>query len=417
MKLWKYLKEKMQLYADRVAFANSNITYAQLLALEKEKSSFSKLRLCDGKAREEQALHIITCIAEGDVVVPISWEYGEWYCNQIKKLIEGSDEDVSDLAFLMFTSGTTGKPKGVMLTDENIITNLNYIQTYFDVKRFNRICIARPLVHISVVINDLLYALCNGLTIYFYEESFMPRRVISYFLKEQIDIFCATPTLYLALAKEDKERRLPIKVGVISGEVLTEEAGRLIADRFPNTLFYHVYGLTEHSPRVCALSPQDFKRKPNSVGKPIGDVKVKIRNGELLVNSPSVMKGYYKDKNKTKEKIGDGWLHTGDIVHIDEQGDYYIDGRKDGMLIRAGINIYPEEIERSVRKIQGIEDCLAYPIDTENGILIGLKYVGNIEVMALRKMLVKFLNPNTLPNKIENVEELPHTASGKRKRI
>ena len=414
MSLWTYLKSKMQKYAERVAFANANITYSDLLLYAEQNLAPKQLCLCAGQTREEQAIQILRCIASGKVAVPSAREYGEKNFEYIKNTVETAKENVDDLAFLMFTSGTTGKPKGVMLTDANIVTNLDYISTYFKLEHCRKICIGRPLVHIAVLTGELLYALCCGLTIYFYEEPFMPKRLLAYLKRNEIDVFCATPTLYQALAKADKSHACSIKVGAISGEILSESAGRIIADAFPNTAFYNVYGLTEHSPRVSALLPHEFSKRPNSIGKPIGNVKVRISDGELLIKSPCVMRGYFSDEKQTADKVKDGWLHTGDMAHMDADGYLYIDGRKDNMIIRSGLNVYPEEIELAVKECSGIDECVVYGECTACGTVICLKYAGEIEPVELRKRLICLLNPNIVPNRIERVEEIARTASGKK---
>ena len=417
MKLWTYLKQKIKKYGDRVAFANSCITYADILNYENKEKRSRKLFVCEGNTREEHAISILKCMASGNVAVPLSQEYGVKIYDNLRNVVsKGTTQDLSDVAFLMYTSGTTGKPKGVMLTDENIITNLKYISTYFDVRGMRSICIARPLVHIAVIVGELLYALCNGLTIYFYEEMFMPQRMLSYLTSNDINVFCATPTLYQSLAEANKNKVCHIKVGVISGEILSEQTGRKISMEFPDTAFYNVYGLTEHSPRVSALLPSEFRKRPNSVGKPIGAVCAEISDGELIVKSPCIMKGYYENKEGTDKKIVNGWLHTGDYAHKDEDGYLYIDGRKDSMIIRAGLNIYPDEIETSVKEFGGIEDCLVYGEKTERGTVICMKYVGDIDIKDLRKYLAMVLNPNLIPSRIEKTDSIERTASGKKKR-
>lgn len=413
MMLWNYLKEKMMSHKEKIAFANLGITYEELLTLGSEKEE-KKLRICGGMTRELHALNIIKTIADGDVVVPISKEYGSRNNDYIKNVIKESKEDINDLAFIMFTSGTTGLPKGVMLTEENIISNLEYIKSYFDVSNCKSICIARPLVHISVLTGELLYALCNGLTLYFYEESFMPQRLLTYLSKNKIDILGGTPTLYKNLSNINFDNSNILKVGVISGEVLTENSKEAITNSFKNTQFYNVYGLTEHSPRVSALLSNEFSKKTNSVGKAIGDVTVKVLNGELLIKSNSVMKGYFNKQELTNKKIKDGWLYTGDIATIDQDGYIYIHGRKDNMIIKAGLNIYPEEIELAVNEIKGISDSVVFGLKEEDKTIICLEYVGDIEPNELRITLAKSLNPNIIPNKIRKVQVIAKTVSGKK---
>ena len=415
MRLWDYLKMNMTPFKDRIAFRNLGLTYAEILSFDNDEITQRKIRLCGGKTREIQALNILIAISEGEVVVPVSKEHGARNYNYIKEMVENNEEDISDLSFIMFTSGTTGYPKGVMLTDENIISNLEYIKTYFDVSKCKNICIARPLVHIAVLTGELLYALCNGLTIHFYEEPFMPKRLLSYLENNQIDIFGATPTIYHALAKSISN--IPsLKVGVISGEVLSERNAKFISSKFKNTNFYNVYGLTEHSPRVSALLPHEFVKKAGSVGRSIGNVRVKIDSGELLVKSDSVMKGYYKDQKQTNQKIKNGWLHTGDIASMTKDGYLYVHGRMDNMIIRAGINIYPEEIEVAVNELEEISDSVVFKVIKDDQTYIYLNYIGDITEDDLRKKLVSILNPNIIPNKIQKVETIAKTASGKKVR-
>lgn len=408
MRLWGYLKERMLPYVNRIAFADGSVTYKDLLAYGEERVGKRELEVCEGESREALAEEILRCIAEGNIAIPASKEYGEKQYEYVRKSAKSRRQGLDDVAMILFTSGTTGTPKGVMLTDENIIANLEYISGYFDLTGMKSICISRPLVHISALTGELLYGLCNGLTIHFYEEPFMPARLARFLTERRIDVFCATPTVFLQLARYGGR----IRVGAISGERLTADAAKKIAAAFPDTAFYNVYGLTEHSPRVTALCPEDFLRKAGSVGKPIGQVCVEIRNGELLVKSPCVMKGYLKGE---KSKVRYGWLHTGDMARTDREGYYYIDGRVDDMIIRAGVNIFPEEIEKPLKGCKGVQDCVAYGKDSDLfGQMIYLKYTGSATEREVREYLFGHLPPHLMPNKIERAEAIDMTASGKK---
>lgn len=413
MKLWDFLKTRMQTYTNRVAFANSGFTYSDLIAFG-ESSKEKKIFICEGNTREEMAMEIIKAIATNNVVVPVSKEYGNAIRNAIREQLKDLNENIEDLAFIMFTSGTTGLPKGVMLTEDNIISNLSFIEEYFRVENCGTICIARPLVHISVLVGELLYSLLNGLTIWFVEESFMPQRLASYLVEKSIDIFCGTPTMFLMLSNALKDRSFP-KIAVISGEVLDRTTVFNLTIKMPYTRFYHVYGLTEHSPRVSALLPEFFVTKAGSVGKIFSGIKSQIVNGELWIKSDSVMKGYLNNAIYPK-KNDDGWLRTGDLAHFDNQGFLYIDGRIDDLIIKSGLNVYPYEIEREVLLIQGVKDCVVYAERKNNITKILLDYIGDIDSLNLRKLLTLRLNPNIVPNKITRVEEIPRTISGKKKR-
>ena len=413
MKLWTYLKRKMAPFAERTAFAGSGVCYRDLLELE-EGGRGGKLRICTGKTREEQALAILRCLAAHDVAVPVSPEYGEKQAQKVKRQLEGAEGDFEDLAFVMFTSGTTGEPKGVMLTDENVIANLEGIASYFRLEGTARMCIARPLSHIAVITGELLYALCCGLTLHFYEEAFMPRRLLSFLRARRAEVFCGTPTLFLALAAEKGD--WPVRISALSGEILTAGAAKKLAERFPGTAFYHVYGLTEHSPRALALPPEEFAGRRGSVGRPMSGVEAEICEGELVLRSPCVMKGYFQNEAATREKIREGRLFTGDAAHVDKEGYFYIGGRRDSMMIRAGLNIYPEEIEGAARECPGVVDGTAYAEREETRTRICLDYVGETDPAEVRKFLLEKLNPHALPDRIRKVSALPRTPSGKKKR-
>lgn len=412
MKLWEYLKARMSVYADRLAIADLGVTYGEILSFAGNSNS-GRLTVCDGDTNAELALNILKCIANGNIAVPVTKAYGTERYEYIRNEVRSDENEYPDLAFIMFTSGTTGKPKGVMLTDENVITNLEYISTYFDLKESTRICISRSLVHIAALTGELLYALINGLTVYFYEGAFNPVAISHYLRENKIEVFCSTPTVFSALARFVKSG-IDIRIAAISGERLTAKVAKELSEKFPEVEFYNVYGLTEHSPRAAALLPNEFCAKAGSIGKPIGKVDMKIENGELVIKSPCVMKGYYRCGNT---KIRDGWLYTGDAAHTDDEGYYYIDGRIDDMIIRAGVNIFPQEIESVLKECEGVDDCLAFGVDDERyGQKIVVKIKGTASLTEIRKFAAEHLAAHLIPNEYRLNEPIEYTVSGKLKR-
>lgn len=184
---------------------------------------------------------------------------------------------------------------------------------------------------------------------------------------------------------------------------------------FPDADIYNVYGLTEASPRVSYLPPELFDEYPLSVGFPLSSVSAKINDGELLIKGASVMKGYYGNPEATARVKRSGWLHTGDIAEITDKGLIFIKTRKDNLIIRAGMNIYPQEIENALKSDPRIVEVLAYGEKrTTAGQKVCLKVVTNgltkSEVFSICK---KLLPAYQLPDRIDIVEDIPRNASGK----
>ena len=419
MNVWKAIGRRMRRYGDRIAFVRGKITYAQLLSLVENRQNASSKHLLVpvyGKTKQEQAIGILQTLACGNIPVPMEESYGSVREEKIRKILSENTDDLRTTAAVLFTSGTTGEPKGVRLSHRGIVENLRGIERYFKVESGCRILIVRPLVHVGVFTGELLFALYRGLEIDFYEEAFQPNRLAAYIEVSRAQVLGCTPTLMVHLSRYWKGGAL--QVAAIGGERLTDGAAKILREKYPNVNFYNVYGLTENSPRVCALPPESFFGKIGSVGRPIAHTKVKLLCGELLVKSRSVMLGYMGEREKTREKLRGGWLHTGDLARIDEEGYVYILGRKDDMLIRSGMNIYPAEIESAAVQIPGVSACMVYgEEDVRFGQKICMKAVSDLDAAALRRALAGSLPAYLVPDKILIVDALELTPSGKVKRV
>jgi acyl-CoA synthetase (AMP-forming)/AMP-acid ligase II len=330
----------------------------------------------------------------------------------------------------MFTSGTTGTPKGAMLSEKNILANVKDICSYLEIKDTDSFLITRPLYHAAVLNGEFLTAIFKGASVRFYSDNFQPAAVLSLIERFEATVFCGTPTLLSLMTRFcRKSTSLPLKTICVSGECMSAEVGNRIAASFPEAKIYHIYGLTEASPRVSYLPPEHFQSHPNCVGIPLPSVELKIlktdgnvaaknEEGVLYVKGPNVMLGYYNDKKATDRVLRKGWLCTGDIAILTEEGFLRIKGRGDDMIIRAGMNIYPQEIEGRMKADERVKEILVYPFENPTlGVGIGMKLVGDFNSIEEVKRLCSELLPTyEIPNRIELVAELSHNGSGKLKR-
>lgn len=337
-------------------------------------------------------------------------------------------DDLIDIVLLLSTSGTTGKPKGVMITREGLIQNICGILNYFKLGENDSIFIARPLYHCAVLTGEFLVSLVKGLNIVFYSGQYNPMVIKNYIKKSNISVMCATPTLFgqlAALYKRNNEIGLLTKI-VVSGECVSKEVAGKIREVFPETQIYNVYGLTENSPRVSFLSPDLFDSIPESVGIPLENTQIYIMDeagrevkngikGQIVLRSSSIMKGYYKNPQETNKKIKNGLLQTGDIGFKDADGYLFVVSRMDDMIIKAGMNIYPLEIENIVLSHPKIRECMAYGIYKNDTEVIGLDVVlENIcDIKILRQELWQLLPSYLCPDQINVVDKLARNASGK----
>jgi len=182
----------------------------------------------------------------------------------------------------------------------------------------------------------------------------------------------------------------------------------------PEANIYNVYGLTEASPRVSALPPDQFDRHPLSVGFPLRNVEARTENNELLIRGKTIMRGYYNDSEQTEKALSGGWLHTGDGAEIDSTGRITIKGRLDNMIIRAGMNIFPQEIESVLKSDPRVTEALVY--GEQNGVTqrlcvkIAADGLTRADIMAICR---ECLPAYEIPDVVELVDAVLRNASGK----
>ena len=301
------------------------------------------------------------------------------------KAIEAAPDD---LAVLLYTSGTTQEPKGVMLTHKNLCSNFNSInQLKLFTCRDSMLSIL-PLFHTYAMMTTLIVPLFSGLRI-IYVPLDWPERLIEYMRETKASILIGVPQMFSAMHSRMMKKinglpfilrpftRLFIKKAL--GKVRLFVSGGAKLDETVARDFLRLgikilegYGLTETSP-VLSLNP--FKRpKPGSCGKPVPDVQIEIMNkdkdgiGEIAAKGPNIMKGYYKDELKTGNAFKDSWFLTGDIGYIDDECYIHIVGRsKEVIVLSSGKNIYPEEIERHYLKDPCVKEICVLGVLRQKG--------------------------------------------------
>jgi len=311
--------------------------------------------------------------------------------------------ELSDIALINYTSGTTGKPKGVMLTFENLLTNIVAVSELVPIiTRDERILMLLPLHHILPIMGTVVIPLYAG-SLVAMAPSMSSEDIIQTLQKHRISIIIGVPRLYNAIRKGimDKIKKSRIASFIFTVARLADSRRlskflfRKVHQKFGGSIKYLVsggaaigrqvvkdfeilgfellegYGMSEAAPMITFNRPSHVKI--GSVGQPVPGVLVELREGEVVAKGYNIMKGYYNKPKETQEVLVNGWLHTGDLGFIDQDGFLYITGRKKDLIILSnGKNINPEEIEEKLEKISpAVKEAGVYALnDTLNAVIL-----------------------------------------------
>jgi fatty-acyl-CoA synthase len=270
--------------------------------------------------------------------------------------------DADEAINMQYTSGTTGFPKGVQLTHANLVKNAFYIGECMELGPEDRVCIPVPFFHCFGCVLGTLNAVTHEGTMVPVEE-FDPEAVLKAVHEDRCTALLGVPTMFIAeLEHPDYEKydTSSLRTGIMAGSPCPEEVMKQVVNDMGAEEITIAYGQTESSPVITQTRTDDpIERRVSTVGRALPDVEVKIvdpdtgeevgpgEQGELCTRGYHVMKGYYKMPEETGETIDEeGWLHTGDLATMDEDGYVQITGRADDTIIRGGENIYPREIEQ-----------------------------------------------------------------------
>ncbi|AKB25687.1 Long-chain-fatty-acid--CoA ligase [Methanosarcina sp. MTP4] len=339
-----------------------------------------------------------------------------------------------DVVNMQYTSGTTGFPKGVMLTHKNILNNGLSIGDRQKFTHEDRLCLPVPLFHCFGIVLGVMAILTHRATLVML-EIFDPLLVLAAVQKEKCTALYGVPTMFIAEYTHpmfDMFDMSSLRTGIMAGSTCPVEAMKKVVDDMHCYQITSVYGLTEASPGMTQTTVDDpLELRVETVGKSFPGVEVCVMDpdtgeilppdtvGELCCRGYNVMKGYYKMPEATKQAIDErGWLHSGDLGTCDENGYYRITGRIKDMIIRGGENIYPREIEEFLHVMPGIRDAQVVGIpDEKYGEIVGafviLEEGVDLAEEDIRDYAISKIARYKVPKHIFIVDEYPLTASGK----
>ena len=345
-----------------------------------------------------------------------------------------SVQQIDDVINMQYTSGTTGFPKGVMLTNRNIVNNGYWLGEGLALTPSDKLCVPVPFFHCFGCVIGVLGAYTHASAIVPL-ETFDPLRVLQYIEGERCTTLYGVPTMFLAeLGQLDQHSfdMSSLRTGIMAGALCPEPLMRRVMDRMNLTELAIAYGLTEASPGIT-LTPRldSVELRTQTVGVALPEVEVKIvdpatgdecapdQPGELCCRGYNVMKGYYNNPNATADAIdGNGWLHTGDQATLDRAGYVRITGRIKDLIIRGGENIAPKEIEDLLRTNSKIADVYVYGVPDERlgedvAAAIKLTQAETATADEIREFCNGRIARFKIPRHIRFVDSFPMTASGK----
>lgn len=357
-----------------------------------------------------------------------------------KEAITSSTEDykvmtidpIEDIALLQYTGGTTGKPKGVMLTHHNLVSNVQMVKAWlYKLEEANEIVLATlPFFHVygmTTVMNLCIMSAYKMILL----PKFDAEETLKTIQKMKPTIFPGAPTMYIGLLNHPKIGKYDLSSvqACISGSASLPQDVQQKFEKVTNGRLVEGYGLTESSPVTHANLIWD-KRINGSIGLPWPNTDSKIVKkgtteelpigevGEIAVKGPQIMKGYWNKEKETKETLKDGWLMTGDMGRMDEDGFFYVVDRKSDMIIAGGFNIYPREVEEILFEHDGIQEASVIGIpDDYRGETVKAVIVPKQGVTLDKKQLDRYCRKNLAAYKVPRIyefrEELPKTVIGK----
>ncbi|MBI5922899.1 MAG: long-chain fatty acid--CoA ligase [Betaproteobacteria bacterium] len=332
-----------------------------------------------------------------------------------------------DVAALLYSSGTTGFPKGVALTQHNIHSNIALPPKYSDYRPGDKLAAFLPLFHVYGQNYIMNAAILAGITMVLFQR-FVPDVVLRAIGAERITHVFAVPTIYIALLNMDLSGYdlSSLRYEMSAAATMPEEISRRWTERFGRRV-YEGYGLTECSPFACYNDAHEHRF--GSVGRAVDGFELKIfdeedrelpagEQGEIVIRGEGVMQGYWNRAEESAQALRGGWLHTGDVGRMDQQGYVYITDRVKDMINVSGFKVWPAEVEQFLYKMAGIQELAVYGLPAgakgeEVAVAVVQKPGANLSADDVIAYCRENIAAYKVPAQVNFVSELPKSPSGK----
>jgi fatty-acyl-CoA synthase len=386
-------------------------------------------------SRLPELRHVISIVGKHDGCLSFDWilergkEAGNKRLESVSRAIQ-----IDDAVNIQFTSGTTGLPKGATLSHHNLINNAFFVGEATGIGPGSRVCIPVPLYHCFGMVMGNLGCVTHAATMVYPSESFDPLSTLQAIEAERCDVLYGVPTMFIAQLNHPEFQRFDLgslRRGIMAGAPCPIEVMKEVASTMHMSEITIAYGMTETSPVSFQSSRDDpLELRVSTVGRIQPHLEVKIvdrhgrvvprgKAGELCTRGYSVMLGYWNDEARTKQAVDSaGWMHTGDLATIDDDGYCRIVGRIKDMVIRGGENIYPREVEEYLYRHPEIRDVQVFGVpDPKYGeelcAWIILKAGTTLDEESIRKFCQDRISHHKIPRYIRFVESFPSTVTGK----
>ncbi len=374
----------------------------------------------------------IDCNIFYDIAEECRVSYINCFDNTLIKTHKGSGKKSlapNNIRIMISTSGSTNNPKRVMLSDENIISNAEAISESLHYTNKEIFGIFLPLCFASANISQLFTTLILGSTLALYNGIKMAGRMAKFIHEKKITTITLVPSLFKIIVESTDfilQHMPTLKTICFGGGPSCETTIECALKKFKGINLTHMYGQTEAATRISHMCSKYMTWKKGSVGKPLKGIKVKLiptdnHEQEICISGPNVTCGYYRQKKLSNDTLKNGWLHTGDLGKIDNDGYLYITGRKRNLIIYCGLNVYPEEIENIINQISIVDDVIVYgKKDKIFGERICADIILKKDTDSWENIIITYcekLLPNyKIPSELKKVSTIERTNNGKIKR-